>query len=753
MKPVKPLIGYCDPLSVRPGDSLRFMVSCDTPGPYRAEIARVRGAGCTWEGALSHVLPGMGARFEKIADPVPAGLPGRAQPIDPGSYAWVPWAGALAGCASFTAAAWLWPTLPGRGEQVIAATWSPLRRAGFALLLDADGSLALQLGDGNGRSARVRSGAALAERRWTLVAASFDAASGRVCLAQRPLADGPFADLCARPASLETRVDPRAHAPHAGPLVFAGWIEADSPRRVVAAHWNGRLEAPRLARAAVDVAALDAHAILRALAPGAPTTVGAWDFALGIGGERIHDLSANGLHGETVNLPTRAVPGHAWSGREPAWTHAPAEYAAIHFHDDDLYDAGWEPDFAWTVPPELPSGVYAARLVHASGEDDVPFFVLPPRGRATSELAFLAPTASYLAYANTWLHMRRHTIFGDPTTDPIPLDALLVAHPEFGLSQYDHHADGHGVVVSSRLRPIVNLKCDAAPWGFAADVQITRWLERSGRSFDVLTDEDLHAEGAALLAPYRVLVTGSHPEYWSTAMLDALEAWLAAGGRLVYLGGNGFYWRIAFHPERPGAIEVRRAEDGTRAWIAEPGESYHAWTGEYGGLWRRLGRAPNRLVGVGFAAQGLDRGVFRRTPASRDPRAAFVFRGVEREVIGADLLVGPASLEIDRCDARLGSPPHALVLARSERHDRTQMLRTKEELFETELPGDDPAVRADMTFFEGPNGGAVFSVGAISWSLGLAAEDGQSDVARITHNVLERFLDPTAFPPPPRQPQ
>jgi N,N-dimethylformamidase len=750
VKPVKTLIGYCDPLTARPGDNVRFMVSTYGPGPYRAEIARVRGAGCTWEGSLAHVLPGMGARFEKVADPVAGELAGRRQAIDPGSYAWIPAAEAIRDCTSFTVAAWVWPTRPGRGEQALVATWSPLGRAGFALLVDADGALALQLGDGVGGGARVATGVPLAERRWTLVAASFDAASGRVQLAQRPLAGDPFHALVARPVHVVARVEPAAHVAQAGPLLFAGWLEAESPRRAVGAHFDGRLEAPRLASEALDLAALDDAALLAALGPDARATAGAWDFAQDIGSERISDLSPNGLHGETVHLPTRAVPGHAWTGAEPAWPHAPEQFGAIHFHADDLYDAGWEPDFSWTVPEALPSGVYTARLVHGASEDDVPFFVLPPRGRATAEVAFLAPTATYLSYANTSLHLHRHTIFGPPTTDPIPLDALLVAHPEFGLSQYDHHADGHGVVFSSRLRPIVNLKCDAAPWGFAADVQITEWLARAGRRFDVLTDEALHAEGAALLAPYRVLVTGSHPEYWTTAMLDALEAWLAAGGRLMYLGGNGFYWRIACHPERPGAIEVRRAEDGTRAWIAEAGEYWHAWTGEPGGLWRRLARAPNRLVGVGFAAQGLDRGVYRRTPASRDPRAAFIFRGVEGDVIGESLLVGAASLEIDRCDPRLGSPPHALVVARSERHDRTQMLRTKEELFETVMPGDDPEARADMTFFEGPNGGAVFSTGSISWSLGLPAEGGQSDVARITTNVLERFLDPTPFEPPGR---
>ena len=31
-------------------------------------------------------------------------------------------------------------------------------------------------------------------------------------------------------------------------------------------------------------------------------------------------------------------------------------------------------------------------------------------------------------------------------------------------------------------------------------------------------------------------------------------------------GGNGFNWRVAYHPTRPGVIELRRAEDGARYW-------------------------------------------------------------------------------------------------------------------------------------------------------------------------------------------
>jgi pimeloyl-ACP methyl ester carboxylesterase len=99
-------------------------------------------------------------------------------------------------------------------------------------------------------------------------------------------------------------------------------------------------------------------------------------------------------------------------------------------------------------------------------------------------------------------------------------------------------------------------------------------------------------KGVDILASYKVVVTGTHPEYHTKETLDALQAYTETGGRLMYLGGNGFYWRVALSDAVPGAIEVRRTEGGIRTWPAEPGEYYHAFDGAYGGLWRRSDRPP-----------------------------------------------------------------------------------------------------------------------------------------------------------------
>jgi N,N-dimethylformamidase len=236
-------------------------------------------------------------------------------------------------------------------------------------------------------------------------------------------------------------------------------------------------------------------------------------------------------------------------------------------------------------------------------------------------------------------------------------------------------------------------------------------------------------------------------------MLDAFQAYLRRGGRLMYMGGNGFYWRITHHPTRRGVIEVRRAEGGVRAWDAEPGEAFHSFTGEYGGLWRRNARAPQILVGVGFISQGFDKcSYYRRTEAADDPRVAWMFAGMDDGLIGdfGVLQGGAAGLEIDAVDPRLGTPPHAMVVARSENHSNSYELVAEEVLVPHGATDAviNPDIHADITFFETPNGGAVFSAGSIAYAGSLSWNGFDNNLFRLTTNVLNRFKDPAPFAMP-----
>src|SRR5690606_9086164 len=118
------------------------------------------------------------------------------------------------------------------------------------------------------------------------------------------------------------------------------------------------------------------------------------------GSDLAYDCSSSANHGRVVNMPTRACTGHNWSGDTADFRHAPDEYGAIHFHDDDLSDAKWETDFELTVPQDWKSGVYAIHLQTSGFEDYVPFFVRPAAGSARAQIALLMPTLTYMAYAN-----------------------------------------------------------------------------------------------------------------------------------------------------------------------------------------------------------------------------------------------------------------------------------------------------------------------------------------------------------------
>ncbi len=743
----KALVGYADRFSAFPGDKLRFFVSSFGPERYKAELVR---------------LLGDDGNERVIANPVNRDHPGRRQEIHSGSYAIVEESGPLAGLASFSLGLYVWPTTPGRGRQALLAKGDPENGAGFALVLAEDGTVRLEIADGAGGKASVGSGRRLQAREWYWLAASFDAAAGRVWLDQQPLAN--YANAEDR-ATVDSRVElAGSGAANGRPLTMAAFLAtARDGRAKPVGRYNGKLEAPRIHAGALDAAGLARFRTDPMAAEFRAGLAAAWDFAQAIPTTRIHDRSDRKLDGRVENIPNRAMKGHNWDGTARDWNKAPEFYGAIHFHENDLYDAGWQADFELAIPADLKSGVYAMRLTAGTEVDRIPFFLRAPRGTKTADALFLVPTASYLAYANE--HMSYDAALAEQGSGHVAgLDAeelFLNAHREYGYSFYDAHEDGSGCMVSSRRRPILNMRpghtagwvgpAGTSPWQFPADLDIVEWLETTGQSYDIATDEDLHAEGLGLLERYCAVMTGSHPEYYSTAMHDAMGAWLERGGRLMYLGANGFYWHIAFHKELDGVIELRRIEDGVRDWATEPGEYYEAFSGEYGGLWRRWGRPPQSLVGVGFVAQGFDvSSYYRRQPGSFDPRAAFVFEGVGKdEIIGDFGRVGggAAGMELDAVDRNLGSPPHTLILATSENHTNVYLM-VPEEILST-LPAlsgiDCPSVRADMTFFETPKGGAVFSTSSISWAGSLNHQGGKNNVARITANVLKRFLDPKPF--------
>lgn len=482
-------------------------------------------------------------------------------------------------------------------------------------------------------------------------------------------------------------------------------------------------------------------------------TLAAWDLSRGIDGIDIEDVGPNHLNGALVNLPARAMTGSTWNGRVHRWTDAPRDYAAIHFHDDDLDDCGWDTDFTFEIPGGLRSGAYGMRLRCGALEDIVPFYVRAPLGRPGARIAYLASTFTHQVYTN---HMRgnlddalrgRMAAWGASPWNPDE-------YPQYGRSTYNMHGDRGGVCYASRLRPALNMRPryltfnDAKGSGlrhYVADTHLLDWMEAHGIAYDVVTDEDLDDLGVDILKPYAALVTGSHPEYHTERTLDAIQAYLGGGGRMAYLGGNGFYWRVARSPKLPGRLEIRRVGPAIRTWAAQPGEHHHAFDGALGGLWRHAGRPPQALAGVGFSSQGMFEGsYYRRRPAAADPRVAWILEGVEGERIGDFGLSGggAAGFELDRADQLLGTPANAIVIASSEAHQPHFVPVPEDLLGIYATTSGEPAkdlIRADMTYFDTPNGGAVFSTGSITFCGSLSHNGYDNGVSRLLFNVLNRF--------------
>jgi N,N-dimethylformamidase len=702
-----PLIGYCDRLSVRPGEEIAFKVSSDGDAPYTARLMRSISADANPDGAGIVELP--------VEAALAGSYPARKQAFNPGSYALVEPGPQLTGSVTLTAL--IWPTLPGDGEQVI------LSAGGLELLLDAGGAVAARAGQ-----VLVSTGKKLSPRQWCEVRLSLHTATGDLSVEQNPRSfwgEAAIANTAAAGASFDD----------SEPVLMGAAMRDGAADR----HFDGKIEAPKIYAAAnIDSARLAAH----------------WDFAVSSSTLQIHDLGPSALHGKLVNHPARAMTGTDWDGSEMNWQQSPEQYGAIHFHRDDIYDFSWETDFTWTVPDGFPSGVYVVRVTSGAFEDAIPFFVCPPKGQRTADLCVLASTFTYAIYGN---HSRP-----DFKPEWIEKFAARGGYPwnpaqyeELGCSTYNFHRDGAGICHCSHLRPLLNMRPGYYTMGygegsglrhFQADSHLIWWLHEKGIDYDIITDRELHEEGVTALEGYKAVTTGSHPEYHTANTLDALTEYRDTGGKFMYLGGNGFYWRVAVHDEEPGIVEIRRAEGGIRAWAAEPGEYYNAFDGGYGGLWRRNGRPPQALSGVGFTSQGNFEGThYRRSPTSYEPDVAWIFEGVEGEVLGDFGYSGggAAGYELDRVDTRLGSPENVRILASSEDHPDHFVLVPEElltHLTTWSMQPIDELIRADMIYFEVPGGGAVFSTGSITFCGSLPWNGGDNNISQVVGNVLQRFL-------------
>jgi len=756
--PKRTLIGYSSELTVRPGETIDFMVNAINGGSYKADLVRVINGD-------SH------SRYKDQFKVVPVkasfmgSYEGNPQALNLGSYVHVDDASVLNGLKSFTVAAWIFPTFnpveytppdlenpdpfhppslniaESISHQTIVSRYDATSKLGWALQIDADYKLRFIADD-----QAVTIDHKVKDWDWVYVAASFDAKTGKVTVHLREKPWAPGDKFTARNLSVTGAVNPI----HKGPLRIAAVRDGDGAAGTKLEKpgyvFNGRIQDVRIVDMALDADELDRLSLDKTAESLKDNTVADFDFAQGIVTDRVKDISPSGLKGQVVNVPERAIRGIFYTAGTVNWTLAPEQYDAIGFHADDLYDANWSVDFNYTIPADLPSGIYAARLTQGDFTEYITFFVAAPKGKPGAKLALWLSDYNYLAYNNVSIGATAAKNYPGHNFNYDDI-AFYKANPEYATGgTYNKHVDGTYYQSGSRLRPDLQIKPGAMLYNFVQDTHTSAFLEHEGVAYDIITDEIVAEEGLTLLQQYSVIVSASHPEYVTVGEFDAVTEYTASGGRFIYAGGNGWFWSVAPMEAFPGAIEIRNFHEiGERVLM----------NGNQGGLIIETGRKPGAVFGVEMAAMiWHGSSPYNKLEDANNPRVSWMFEGTKEGNTFGNYGVdkahgGVAGFETDKYNASNGVPRHALHLATAK-----DLRPTVENVKLSNMPlsiSYDPATgenwgASSLVFFETPNGGAMLSTGSITWFGSTLENDFDNDVARISANIIRRFLDPAAFP-------
>jgi hypothetical protein len=251
------------------------------------------------------------------------------------------------------------------------------------------------------------------------------------------------------------------------------------------------------------------------------------------------------------------------------------------------------------------------------------------------------------------------------------------------------------------------------------DAVMVGWLERSGYDVEYCTDVDLHREGAALLAPHRLLVSAGHDEYWSDPMRAAVEGFVADGGNLAFFSGNTCWWRVVF----PDDLTFERLH-----WWHDPDAPGDPENTMLGVSFRNGGERDrdDHPVPVGYRVQHADHWVYAGSGLA------------DGDVFGEkDYIVGYEcdGSDFDRADLDAGR----VVVPTGA--DGTPAGFTILGVGDCRASGwGFGNGAATMGLFTRPGGGTAFTASTTDWARVLGT--GDPAVQRITANVLDRLGAP-----------
>lgn len=390
-------------------------------------------------------------------------------------------------------------------------------------------------------------------------------------------------------------------------------------------------------------------------------------------------------------------------------------------------DWGW-PGYEVTIPADWPSGAYVAMLVEigADGRERRPdlttadgteakalFVVRSPRPGADTPILYKLAWATYQAYNGTG--------YGSLYAEAVW--ARHAARPGFKVTTRRPGGGTGGVVMPGDAPDVydpTSRRQTFAHW----DIPFIRWFEAAGYRADYCTDLDAHRE-PDLLGPYRLLLSVGHDEYWSDAMRDHVEAFIAGGGNVAFFSGNICGYRIHFTDGDTAFTSAKVRQSGTDVapWALDD--------------WQATGRPETRLTGTTFRLAGGWWDGRRETVGYTVQHADhWVYEGTglrDGQVFGDDPgfpLVGYEA------DGAAFVRRHGLALATGEGGTPGSFaILGVAELGEGWVRSF-PHAAATMGVYTSDGGGIVFNGATTDWPCLLARS---RHVDRITRNVLDRL--------------
>jgi hypothetical protein len=459
--------------------------------------------------------------------------------------------------------------------------------------------------------------------------------------------------------------------------------------------------------------------------------------------------------------------------RRVVWTRigVPATYQDVP-RDAASRGCGWDVTFEVDSDPDWSSGYYEVTVKGHDPEsglitESVCFFAVRPTRHAADRahrMLLVLATNTYNAY-NDWGGKNLYN-GGVRCSFERPWAPGLLSKPEphmrypgvDGIDDPDH----------TRFRAWTDLY-GLSRWSGSAgwynwERPFVRWAERCGYAVDVAVNSDLelHPE---VVEGYSLVLSVGHDEYWSWAMRDTLEAYIAEGGNCAFFSGNSVCWQVRY--EDDGRTMVSYKTDYAQDPVLGT-EREHLLTTAWCSA--RLGRPENLLTGVSFSRGGYIR-MGQAVPHGsggytvwRPNHWVYSGTGVRYgDIIGTRDMI--TVYEVDGCDLALsasdglpvatgrdGTPGSFEVVATAparlwDKDEQPSRYRPAAEgdleWFAQEVFGDtDPPTLARLAHNHAvmgvyTNGGTVFTAGTTDWAYGLSGRD--PVVEQMTRNILDRF--------------